>query len=242
MRAIRGLFLGLTLSFLNLAGAFLTLVALGGLGDWSNAQFIGMFGLLELASGIAFIICPNIWRLPVAEANTSKRTDIQLAATTMLIPHWAASAKALAGLVLLGYAMVSEGVGPAAPLVLVIVALVVAGYLGLSLIFARLGVARPDLDVIQLVLKRPGKEDRELPGLSIGAMFVQMVLNIGAFPAIKVLPASVLFQPELAPSFELLAWTALVSGVVSAIAIAAWWGRIAWQAPREQQREAETAA
>jgi len=242
MRAVRGLFLGLTLSFLNLAGAFLTLVALGGLGNWTNAQFIGMFGLLELASGIAFIVCPNIWRLPVAEANTSDRTDIQLAATTMLIPHWAASAKALAGIVLLAYAVISEGVGPGAPLVVVEAAMIVAGYLSLSLLFARLGVARPDLDVIQLVLKRPGKKDRELPGLSIGAMVVQMVLNIGAFPAVKVLPASVLFQPELAPSFALLAWTALVAGLLTAGAIIAWWGRIVWNAPREQQREAETAA
>src|SRR5688500_13207660 len=136
-RAVRGLLLGLTLSVLNLAGAFLAILALGGLGEWTGIQFIGLFGLMELATGLAFIVCPNIWRLPVAEANTSDSTPVHLAASTLFLPHWAAGTKAVAGAAFLIVAAYREGVGAATPGVLLLVLGVLVIVLSLSLIIAR---------------------------------------------------------------------------------------------------------
>lgn len=239
MRAVRGLLLGFVLSFVNLLGAFLTIAALGGLGAWSGWQFIGLFALLEVGTGIAFIVGPNIWHLPIAQANTSERTDVRLAASTIFIPHWAASAKAAAGAGLLVAAALHEGIGPVSLGVLVLIVLVVACCVGLSLVIARLGVARPDLDVLHIIVKRPGRDDIALPGISIGASVVQMLINIGAYPAVKLLPPSSFYQPEIGPSPALLLWSLAATAVLVAAGYAAWRGRITWRAPHEQQREAE---
>jgi hypothetical protein len=51
-----------------------------------------------------------------------------------------------------------------------------------------------------------------------------------------------LYQPELGPSTALLGWTVAAAGVLVCAAVLVWWGRIAWHAPREQQREAEKLA
>ena len=89
MKAFSGLFLVFVLSFLSLAGVLLTVTALGGADPWSSWQFIGLFGLIEMASGLGNVIVPNIWRLPVAEVQTRRDTEIKLAASTILgIPHW----------------------------------------------------------------------------------------------------------------------------------------------------------
>lgn len=238
-RAVRGLLLGFVLSGLNLLGAFLTIAALGGLGAWSSWQFIGLFALFELGTGIAFIIGPNIWHLPIAQASTSERTDVRLAASTIFIPHWAAGAKAGAGLLLLVAAAVHEGVGIATLGMLPVTAAIVAVCHALSLLVARIGVARPDLDVLFIVVKRPGHDDHALPGISIGASVVQMLINIGAYPAVKLLPPTALYQPEIGPSLAVLLWVTAVAAVFSVAAWLAWRGRISWRAPREQQREAE---
>src|SRR5919201_2827680 len=92
-RAFRGLLLTFALSFVNLVGIIFTLSALGGLEPWSPWQFVGAFGVLEAASGIANVISPNIWRLPVAELTTSDRTDVKIAASTLLLPHWGGLAR-----------------------------------------------------------------------------------------------------------------------------------------------------
>ena len=62
-----GLALVFLLSFVNLVGVIVTATALGGVEPWSRWQFVGMYGVLEVASGLANVISPNIWRLPVAE-------------------------------------------------------------------------------------------------------------------------------------------------------------------------------
>ena len=241
-RAFRGLLLGFALSFVNLAGAFLAILAIGGLGEWTGRQFIGFFGMLELATGIAFIFGPNIWRLPVAEANTGDRTRVRFAASTILIPHWGAGAKSLAGLAMLAYAAADAGIGPATAGLPVLVLLVVLGVLALSAAAARFGVARPDLDVIQMVIRRPNHEDQELPGISITGMIIQLVINIGAFPAVKILSPSVFYRPEIGPSPELLAVELAITAVAMLVAWLIWRDRLAWRAPREQQREAEQLA
>ncbi|MCK9517629.1 MAG: hypothetical protein M0R74_01185 [Dehalococcoidia bacterium] len=190
--AFRGLALGLTLSVVNLLGVFLTIVAFGGLGEWTRAQFAGLFGLIEVATGAAFVIGPNIWRLAHSHPRCSS---------------WRSSCASPRS----GFPWSSP-----AP-----------------------GVARPGLDVYEIVVKRPRHEDYALPAVSLGAAVVQLLLNIGSLPAVKLLPPDVLYQPEMAPSAELLAWSGLVSFGLLALGFLAWWGRVGWQAPRPQQREAD---
>jgi hypothetical protein len=240
-RAFRGLVLVFLLSFLNLLGLVLTVAALGGLAPWSRWQFVGAFGVIEAASGLANVISPNIWRLPVAELETSKRTDVKLAASALLLPHWGGLARCAAGLVCLGLAAWYEGLGPASialvPFVLALGWLILA----ISAALARAGVARPDLDVVQLVL-RWGKREKESRPISIGAAVFQFVLSVATIPVVKVLPPSVLYQPELGPSLDALLATGALSAVVVLLAYFLWAGRVDVHAPREQQREAEEQA
>lgn len=238
-RAVRGLVLGFSLSVFNLLGAFLAIFALGGLGEWTRTQFIGLFGLLEFATGLAFVVCPNIWRLPVAEANTSEATAVRLAASTLLLPHWAAGAKALAGAVFLVWAAVQEGIGAATAGIPLLVLGILLTVLSSSLIVARLGVARPDLDVFFIIVRRPAHREHELPGISIGASLIQVVLNLGPYPAVKALPPGSFYRPEVGPSASVLLWCLVTAGVLTYLAVLVWRGRITWRAPREQQREAE---
>lgn len=225
---------------MNLIGAFLTVLALGGLGEWSRAQFVGLFGLVEVSTGAAFVIGPNIWHLPVSEAKLGRIPgDVRFAASTILIPHWAGGVKTIAGFAFMTFAAVHEGLGPRSLALPLMAVFVCAAAVGLSMLFARLGVARPDLDVYEIVVKRPGHADYALPGVSLGAAVVQLLLNIGSFPGVKLLPAHALYGPEYGPSLALLGWSALVSGAFLAAGFFAWSGRIAWRAPRPQQREAE---
>src|SRR5688572_23754642 len=122
-RAARALTATLALSFLNLIAAFVALSLLGGIEPWTDRQFVGLFGFIELSMGLAYLFAPNAWRLPVAEANTP-RTDVRLAASTVLIPHWIALAKAVGGAIMLGYAA-TGGIGAATlglPLAVLLVA------------------------------------------------------------------------------------------------------------------------
>jgi hypothetical protein len=237
-RAFRGLALVFLLSFVNLLGVIVTATALGGVEPWSRWQFVGMYGVLEVASGLANVLSPNIWRLPVAELQTSRRTDVTLAASTMLLPHWGGLARSAAGLVLLALTARQEGVGPATAGLPPFVLALAFSILALSAVLAWLGVARPDIDVVQFVV-RWGLRERELPPISIGASVLQFVLAIATIPAVKIFPPSVLYQPEIGPSAGALLAALGVSAVLGGIAYLLWSGRIEWRAPAEQQREAE---
>lgn len=240
--AFRGLTLGLSISVMNLLGMFLTLLVLGGLGSWTTMQFIGAFGIFEIATAFAFMYCPNIWRLPVIEAETSKRTDIKLTASTAFITHWAGGAKAIAGVTMLVIAARSEGVGLVSLGILPLALATGVFVIGMSAIAARWGVARPDLDVIKIIVRRPKHEDKELPGISLTAATLQIVLGAFTLPVVKILPPSSLFQPEVGPSNAFLIWmiglaTASVLGTLFV-----WRGRLARRAVREQQKKAEEPA
>jgi hypothetical protein len=237
-RAFRGLALVFALSLLNLVGLILTITALGGTEPWTRWQFVGVFGLVEAASGLANVVSPNIWRLPIAELETGRRTPVRLAASAMLLPHWGGLARFAAGATCLAVAGWQEGVAAATVLLVPFVVLLAFAVVALSALLARAGVARPDQDVVQLVVRWGGRE-RELQPLSIGASVLQFLLSIATIPIAKGLPPTILFGPELAPSgWALLA--ALVGAVVLAVAVAAVWrGRTGVSAPRVQQREAE---
>ena len=237
-RAFRGLALVFVLAFVNLVGVAVTAAALGGIAPWSRWQFIGLFGVIETASGLANVISPNIWRLPVAELETSKRTDVKLAGSAMVLPHWGGLARSAAGAVCLGLAAWHVGIAPATlgliPFLVALAWIVVA----LSAVLARAGVARPDLDVVQFVV-RWGKRETETPPISIGASVLQFLLSIATIPAVKSLPPSVLYQPELAPSVAALLSVSVISVLLVGVVFVVWEGRIDWRAPAEQQREAE---
>jgi hypothetical protein len=240
-RAFRGLALVFLLSFVNLVGVIFTAAALGGVEPWSRWQFVGAFGVIEAASGLANVISPNIWRLPVAELQTSRRTDVRLAASALLLPHWGGLARCAAGIVCLTLAGRQDGLGAATVALVPLVLAVAWSVLAISAVLARAGVARPDLDVLQIVV-RLGRRETELAPVSIGASIFQFVLSIITIPAVKLLPPSVLYQPELGPSRDALLVALGLSAVLSAFVWLLWAGRIELDAPREQQREAEERA
>lgn len=237
-RAFRGLVLVFLLSFLNLIGLILTVTALGGVAPWTRWQFVGAFGVLEAASGLANVVSPNIWRLPIAELGTTDRTDVSLAASALLLPHWGGLARCGAGLVCLGVAAVYEGFGPATVALVPLVLALAWSILALAAALGRAGVARPDLDVVQLVV-RWGKREKELAPVTISASVQQFLLSIATIPAAKLLPPSVLYRPELGPSLDVLVAVLALAAGLTLVVYVLWSGRIEPDAPAEQQREAE---
>jgi hypothetical protein len=237
-RAFRGLLLVFVLSFVNLIGLILTTTALGGLAPWSRWEFIGVFGVIEAASGLANVISPNIWRLPAAELQTSERTDVKLGASALLLPHWGGLARCAAGVVCLAIAAWQAGLGPASAALVPFVLALACSILAISALLARFGVARPDVDVVQLVV-RWGRREKESRPISISAAVFQFLLAVLTIPAVKLLPRSALYQPQLGPSLDALLIALAVSVVLLAAVRLAWAGRIELTAPPEQQREAE---
>jgi hypothetical protein len=226
------------LSFVNLVGVIFTATALGGLAPWSRWQFLGVYGVTEAASGLANVISPNIWRLPIAELQTSKRTDVRLAGSALWLPHWGGLARFAAGFVCMALAAWQEGLGAASVGLVPLVLALAWSILAISAVLARAGVARPDLDVVQLVV-RWGRREKEMTPISIGASLFQFLLGIVTIPVVKLLPPSVLYQPELGPSVEALVLMLAVSAALLVLVYFVWFGRIDVEAPAEQQREAE---
>ena len=226
------------LSFLNLVGVIVTATALGGIAPWSRWQFIGLYGAIEAASGLANVISPNIWRLPIAELQTSERTDVKLAGSALLLPHWGGLARSAAGLVCLALAAWQQGLGAASAGLVPFVLALAGSILAVSAVLARAGVARPDVDVVQFVV-RWGRREKELAPISIGASLLQFVLGIATIPAVKLLPPSVLYRPGIGPSPAALLVSLGVSAALVAFVYLLWFGRIEVRAPPEQQREAE---
>jgi hypothetical protein len=237
-RAFRGLALVFVLSFVNLVGVVVAAAALGGIAPWSGWQFVGLYGTIELASGLANVVSPNIWRLPVAELQTNERRDVKLAASAILLPHWGGLARAAAGLVLVALAAWQEGIGPASAALVPFVLALALSILAISAVLGRAGVARPDLDVVQFGVRWGGRK-RELTPLSITASVFQFLLSIVTIPVAKLFPPSLLYQPEIGPSAAALLAAIAFTGVSVLLVSLLWSGRITLRAPLEQQREAE---
>jgi hypothetical protein len=75
--------------------------------------------------------------------------------------------------------------------------------------------------------------------VSIGSAVLQFLLSITPIPAVKLLPPSVLYRPELGPSFQVMLVALALSVALGALVYFLWSGRIEVAAPSEQQREAE---
>jgi hypothetical protein len=237
-RAFSGLALVFALSFLSLAGILLTIASLGGLGSWSRWQFVGLFGLIEAASGIANIIAPNVWRLPVVELTRESDKRTKLALSTILIPHWGGAARFLAGIALIALAGSQTGFGAESLGLLPLLPLLAIVMLALAALLARLGVAHPDFDVLQVTLKY-AKRAREVDPLSISASVLQFLLSIATIPLVKTFEPGLLYQPEIGPSLPLLAAVSTAALLLVLVTVVVWSDRIDWQAPFWQQREAE---
>ena len=205
---------------------------------WSSWQFIGAYGVIEAASGLANVISPNIWRLPIAQLQTTERTDAKLAASTLLLPHWGGLARFAAGLVCMAVAAWEVGLGSASAALVPFVLALAWSILAISAVLARAGVARPEVDVVQLVV-RWRRREKEIRPVSIGAAIFQFLLSITTLPAVKLLPPSVLYQPELGPSLQALLLVLVVSALLLALVYLLWVGRIEIKAAPEQQHEAE---
>jgi hypothetical protein len=237
-RAFRGLVLVFVLSFVNLLGLLVTVTALGGLAPWSRWQFVGAFGVIEAASGLANVFSPNIWRLPVAQLETSEKTDVRLAASAVLLPHWGGLARCVAGLACIALAGWREGIGPVSLLLVPLLLALAWAVLAISAALARAGVARPDLDVVQFVVRWRRRES-ELRPLSIGASIFQFLIGIATIPAVKLLRPSVLYRPELGPSPGALLIAVALSAALAVLVYVSWSRRLGSHAPAEQQQEAE---
>jgi hypothetical protein len=197
-----------------------------------------VFGVIEVASGLANVISPNIWRLPIAELQTSERTDVELAASALLLPHWGGLARSAAGLVCVALAAWQEGIGPATVALVPFVLALSWCVLAISAALARAGVARPDLDVVQFVVRWGGR-DREVTPISIGASVLQFLLSITTIPFVKLFPPSILYQPEIGPSPAALLLAVALAGALVPVVYVLWSGRVDVRAAPEQQREAE---
>lgn len=226
------------LSFVNLVGLILTMTALGGLAPWTRWQFVGVFGVIETASGLANVISPNVWHLPIAELQTKRRTEVKLAMSAVLLPHWGGLARCGAGLVCVALAAWHEGLGPASALLVPFVLLLAWMVVAISAALARAGIARPDIDVFQFVVRWRNGE-HELTPVSLGAAVFQFLLAIVTIPAVKLFSPSVLYQPEIGPSSEALLAAIAISAALLGLVYWLWSDRIEIEAPREQQREAE---
>jgi hypothetical protein len=237
-RAFRGLVLVFLLSLLNLIGLIVTVTALGGLAPWSSWQFIGLFGVIEAASGLANVISPNIWWLPIAQLHASERRGVKLAASALILPHWGGLARCAAGLLCLAVAAWHEGLGAASAALVPFVLALAWSILAISAVLARAGVARPDVDVVQLVV-RWGRREKETRPISVSASIFQFLLGVVTLPAVKLLSPSVLFQPELGPSRDALLFALALSVALLPLVYWLWSGRITLSAPPEQQHEAE---
>jgi hypothetical protein len=226
------------LSFVNLIGLILTATALGGLAPWSRWQFVGFFGVVEVASGLANVISPNIWRLPIAELQTNRQTSVKLAMSALLLPHWGGLIRCGAGLVCISFAAWHSGLGPASALLPPFVLLLAWSIVAISAALARAGIARPDLDVAQVIV-RWHKRERELTPVSLSAAILQFLLTVVTLPAVKILPPTVLYRPEIGPDPLAFLLAVAVSAALLILVYVLWSDRIGFQAATEQQREAE---
>jgi hypothetical protein len=144
----------------------------------------------------------------------------------------------VAGVVCIALAAWKTGVGPASILLVPFVLLLAWSVVAISTALARAGIARPDIDVFQFVVRWRNGE-HELTPVSLGAAVFQFLLAIVTIPAVKLFPPSVLYQPEIGPSLEALLATVALAVALLLLVYWLWSDRIEMEAPREQQREAE---
>jgi hypothetical protein len=114
--------------------------------------------------------------------------------------------------------------------------------LAISATAAAWGTRNPSADVLYFRVERPGKPDIALPGLSVSAATLQILLGAFTLPTIKLLSPETFFRPEVGPSAAALVASLAAAVVAVLVSLLAWRGRLAWRAKPEQQRLAEQPA
>jgi hypothetical protein len=89
------------------------------------------------------------------------------------------------------------------------------------------------------VIVRWHKRERELTPVSLSAAILQFLLTVVTLPAVKVLPPTVLYRPEIGPDPLAFLLAVAVSAALLILVYVPWSDRIGFQAASEQQREAE---
>jgi hypothetical protein len=178
--------------------------------------------------------------MPIVEQETSRRTRSVLALKTLTLAHWGGLARSLAGVAIFIAAGWHEGFSPASALILPLCILIAWLQIALSAILARLGVIFYRYDVLQVTLNWHRQID--LPPLSLSASALQFCLGLITIPAISVLRPGALYQPEIGPPLDGLAFLTAAAAVTTIAALGAWYPHIRIHASQEQQQEAEARA
>jgi hypothetical protein len=212
------------LSFLTLAGVLLTVVGLDSLGDWTEWQFVGLFGLLEAGAGLGSVYAPNFWLIPVRHGWPGGEGR-HLGLRELKVPHFSAAGRIAAGATMLAGATVHEGSGPATLSVALPLAAVAGVLLAASALVARWGLANAGVEIFQVVIRRAAG-DVALPHLAIGASLVQFAFTVLAIPLVRIVPTGALYGPEVRASAGFVAVSLAIVGAFGIAAVAAWRGRL----------------
>jgi hypothetical protein len=238
------LILAFAFSFFNFALLVLSGLFVGGLDHWSVRQFAGLYGLIETSTGIANLVAPNFWALPVSEFRSRSETVVVVALADLRVIHVDGVGRVLGGGLFLAWSAAAAGVRLESLLLLPLTTLLGLTIIALSGLVARWGIARPDIDVLQLKVYWRNRE-KVLPPISLGTSYLQFFLTLVPLPIAAATGPRFLFHPEFYPSLELAALTLVVTLIVVALFLAAWSSRVAIRpvtAPARSERVINPAA
>jgi hypothetical protein len=184
------------LALANFAGILVTANALGSSAAWTTSQFAGLYGWIETSTGLGNVYAWNFWQISQNAERMHGRARFDI---VRFKPHWQGLARGLAGITLMLWAAVENGVRPASLWFLPYTFLLVATLFCISALFARVSIAWPELDIIRLRAHWRNR-DHDLPPLSIATSVLQLWLTVLALPLVGVLAPGALFQPRFAPA------------------------------------------
>jgi hypothetical protein len=200
------------LSLFNFGAVYLTAESLGGIKDWSASQFAGLYGWIDMATGLGNLYAWNFWKISQGAERMHGRARFDV---TTFHPKWEGIARALAGLTLLLWAGYEAGVSSQTFWFVPDTMLLVIALFCFSGVLARMSIAWPEIDIIHLKVHWLNK-DMQLPPLSIATSFLQLWLTVAALPIVAAVSTDALYQPELAPSRAV----GLVCGVLALVTFA----------------------
>lgn len=208
------------LSLFNFGAVYLCALSLGGTDGWTASQFAGLYGWVDMSTGLGNVYAWNFWQISQKAERMHGRARFD---ATTFRPKWESFARAFAGLTLMAWAVYAAGIGAATLWFLPDTLLLIVALFCLSGILARMSIAWPDIDIIHLHIRWLGKEF-DLPPLSIATSFLQLWLTVAALPIVAAVSRDVLYRPEIAPSTAAGILCATVALVAFAGFMACWRG------------------
>ncbi len=229
----RKLVLTFIASLINFSGLLLTLEAFGARRLWTELQFAGLFGLIEIATGMANLYGANFWFIfdEVPAGGRSFRLPLR-----ELSFHRDGLVRMAAGGVLLAISAAAAGVTSQSLMLVPAVLLLAVAMFGLSGAFARISLTWPTQDIVKLTAEWHGQV-RDITPLSISSSFLQLWWTLLALPVVAVLPHKELFHPEIWPSPHLIGVLIGFAVVCLGLFIATWHGRLGWRSAASQPVE-----